>query len=158
MAQLIIQVAGRAGRAERPGEVLIQTHQPDHPLLLHLVREGYASFAAAALGERRAALLPPYASLALLRAEAPAAAHPQAFLEAASRLFSGLGAKQVRILGPAPAPMERRAGRYRAHLLLQCPERGPLQRLLAEALPRLDALKEARRVRWSIDVDPASLD
>ncbi|HSC48558.1 MAG TPA: primosomal protein N' [Gammaproteobacteria bacterium] len=158
MAQLIIQVAGRAGRAERPGEVLIQTHQPDHPLLLHLVREGYGSFAAAALGERRAAQLPPYASLALLRAEAPAAAHPHAFLEAATRLFSGLGVKQVRILGPAPAPMERRAGRYRAHLLLQCPERGPLQRLLAEALPRLDALKEARRVRWSIDVDPASLD
>jgi primosomal protein N' (replication factor Y) len=158
MAQLIIQVAGRAGRAERPGEVLIQTHQPDHPLLQHLVREGYGSFAAAALVERRAALLPPYASLALLRAEAPAATHPQAFLEAARHALAALGATQVRILGPAPAPMERRAGRYRAHLLLQCAERGPLQRLLADALPRLDTLKEARRVRWSIDVDPASLD
>jgi primosomal protein N' (replication factor Y) len=93
-----------------------------------------------------------------LRAEAPAATHPQAFLEAARHALAALGATQVRILGPAPAPMERRAGRYRAHLLLQCAERGPLQRLLADALPRLDTLKEARRVRWSIDVDPASLD
>jgi primosomal protein N' (replication factor Y) len=64
----------------------------------------------------------------------------------------------VNLLGPAPAPMERRAGRYRAHLLLQAGQRAPLQRLLAGALPELGSLKEARRVRWSIDVDPVSLD
>ena len=158
MAQLIIQVAGRAGRAERPGEVLIQTHEPEHPLLLHLVREGYGSFAAAALAERRAAMLPPYASLALLRAEAPSAPPPYTFLEAARHLLEASGTERVQLLGPAPAPMERRAGRYRAHLLLQSKERAPLQRLLGEALPRLEELKEARRVRWSIDVDPVSLD
>jgi primosomal protein N' (replication factor Y) len=158
MAQLITQVAGRAGRAERRGEVLIQTLKPDHPLLLHLVREGYASFAAAALAERRSAALPPYAALALLRAEAPGAEAPRAFLTAArSRLAAGAVAG-VSLLGPAPAPMERRAGRYRAHLLLQAPQRAPLQQLLARALPELDDLKEARRVRWSIDVDPVSLD
>ncbi len=159
MAQLITQVAGRAGRADKPGEVLIQTHQPDHPLLQHLVREGYGSFAAAALAERRAAGLPPYAAFALLRAEAPAAEAPTAFLEAARGLLSGyLGKSGVELLGPAPAPMERRAGRYRAHLLLQAAQRAPLQKLLAEAVPELAELKQARKVRWSIDVDPVSLD
>jgi primosomal protein N' (replication factor Y) len=158
MAQLIIQVAGRAGRADRPGEVLIQTHQPDHPLLQHLVREGYGSFAKAALAERRLAGLPPYAALALLRAEAPAAGAPTAFLEAARNQLARGHASGVTLLGPAPAPMERRAGRYRANLLLQASQRAPLQRLLAATLPELDELKQARKVRWSIDVDPVSLD
>ena len=159
MAQLITQVAGRAGRADKPGEVLIQTHQPDHPLMQHLVREGYGSFAAAALAERRAAGLPPYAAFALLRAEAPAPAAPTDFLEAARGLLTGhLGRSGLELLGPAPAPMERRAGRYRAHLLLQASQRAPLQKLLAEAVPELADLKQARKVRWSIDVDPVSLD
>ena len=158
MAQLIIQVAGRAGRADRPGEVLIQTHQPDHPLLQHLVREGYGSFAQATLVERRLAGLPPYAALALLRAESPASAPPTAFLEAARELLSARRISGVHLLGPAPAPMERRAGRYRANLLLQAGQRAPLQNLLAAALPELGDLKQARKVRWSIDVDPVSLD
>ena len=158
MAQLIIQVAGRAGRADRPGEVLIQTHQPDHPLLQHLVREGYGSFAQAALAERRLASLPPYAALALLRAESPASAPPTAFLEAARDTFAKRRASGVALLGPAPAPMERRAGRYRANLLLQASQRAPLQKLLAATLPELSELKQARKVRWSIDIDPVSLD
>ena len=158
MAQLIIQVAGRAGRADRPGEVLIQTHQPDHPLLQHLVREGYGSFAQAALAERRLAGLPPYAALALLRAESPALGPPTAFLEAARDRLAARRAPGVDLLGPAPAPMERRAGRYRANLLLQASQRAPLQKLLAVALPELSELKQARKVRWSIDVDPVSLD
>ena len=158
MAQLIIQVAGRAGRADRPGEVLIQTHQPDHPLLQHLVREGYGSFAQAALAERCAAELPPYAALALLRAESPAVTAPIAFLAAARALLADQSVQAVSLLGPAPAPMEKRAGRYRAHLLLQAAQRAPLQQLLARSLPLLGTLKEARRVRWSVDVDPQSLD
>jgi primosomal protein N' (replication factor Y) len=158
MAQLIIQVAGRAGRAEKPGEVLIQTHQSDHPLLQHLVREGYGSFAQAALAERRLADLPPFAALALLRAEAPEATAPTAFLEAARDQLARRRESGVAILGPAPAPMERRAGRYRANLLLQAPQRASLQKLLAAVLPELDELKQARKVRWSIDVDPVNLD
>ena len=158
MAQLIIQVAGRAGRADKPGEVLIQTHQPDHPLLQHLVREGYGSFAGAALAERRLAGLPPFAALALLRAESPASAPPIAFLEAARERLAQRRGSQVSLLGHAPAPMERRAGRYRANLLLQAAQRAPLQNLLAATLPELDELKEARKVRWSIDIDPVNLD
>ena len=154
MAQLIIQVAGRAGRADKPGEVLIQTHHPDHPLLLQLVAEGYPAFAAAALQERRESLLPPYASMALLRAEAPHTEHPRAFLEQACALAETLRGDSVQLWGPVPAPMERRAGRYRAQLLVQTAQRAELQRLLAAWIPQLDTLKSARRVRWSIDVDP----
>ncbi len=157
MAQLILQVAGRAGRAERPGEVLIQTHHTDHPLLRLLIDEGYGAFAAAALEERRQAELPPYAFLALLRAEAPAAAVPLAFLEEARQLAGGLQPEGVLLLGPVPAPMEKRAGRFRAQLLLQAAGRAALHRLLDRWLPLLEESKAGRRVRWSLDVDPGEM-
>jgi primosomal protein N' (replication factor Y) len=154
MAQLIIQVAGRAGRADKPGQVLIQTYHPEHPLLRSLLTEGYAAFAEQALRERREAELPPYAALALLRAEASDRDNPLRFLRTAYELAHGLGIEQVELLGPLPAPMERRAGRFRAQLMIQAPQRGPLQQLLKIWLPRLDELAEGRKVRWSIDVDP----
>lgn len=159
MAQLIVQVSGRAGRAERRGNVLIQTHHPEHPLLIQLANHGYNAFADAALREREAAGLPPYATLALLRAEASAATPSRAFLESARNLADSMGARQlgVNLLGPAPAPMERRAGRFRSQLLLKAPERAALQKLLAEWVPQLETLPEARKVRWSVDVDPADL-
>ncbi|MBW3568158.1 MAG: primosomal protein N', partial [Proteobacteria bacterium] len=159
MAQLIVQVSGRAGRAERRGEVLIQTHHPEHPLLIQLANHGYNAFADAALREREDAGLPPYATLALLRAEASTATPSRAFLESARNLADSLGVQQlgVSLLGPAPAPMERRAGRFRSQLLLKAPERAALQRLLAEWVPQLETLPEARKVRWSVDVDPADL-
>ena len=157
LAQLIIQVAGRAGRAEHAGEVLIQTHHPEHPLLRTLLAEGYASFASAALVERRAAALPPYTHMALLRAEASAAELPQRFLAAALALAQQGKHGGVELLGPVPAPMERRAGRYRAQLLLQATARGELHRLLDAWLPQFSALPLARKVRWSIDVDPMDL-
>jgi primosomal protein N' (replication factor Y) len=155
MAQLIVQVAGRAGRAERPGEVLIQTCHPEHPLLTHLVREGYASFADAALRDRQLAGLPPFAAMALLRAEAPSAGPPRAFLDAVRPMLSAACGAQVEVLGPVPAPMERRAGRYRAQLLLLAPQRAALHSGLAQVLPQMQSLRDVRRVRWSIDVDPA---
>jgi len=154
LAQLIIQVAGRAGRAEHPGEVVIQTHQPEHPLLQQLVARGYAEFAASALAEREAAGLPPYTALALLRAEAVDGDAPGQFLAAASALAAEHGLGPIQCLGPMPAPMPRRAGRYRAQLLFQASERRPLQRLLQRLAPELNGLNGARRVRWSLDVDP----
>lgn len=157
MAQLILQVAGRAGRAEKPGEVIIQTHHPDHPLLQLLVERGYGAFAEAALAERQMAQLPPYAYLALLRAEAPDAAAPQAFLEDAQVLAEQCGEPGVALLGPVPAPMERRAGRYRAQLLLQSQSRAALHHLLGQWLPLLEASKAGRKVRWSLDVDPMEM-
>jgi primosomal protein N' (replication factor Y) len=155
LAQLIVQVAGRAGRADRAGEVVIQTHHPDHPLLMQLVTQGYAAFAEAALEERRAAGFPPFASLALLRAEASQREPALSFLDEALAAAQALGLGGVQCWGPVPAPMERRAGRFRAQLLLQAAERGSLQQLLDPWVRALEQLKSARKVRWSLDVDPA---
>jgi len=154
MAQLIEQVGGRAGRADKPGRVLIQTHHPDHPLLQLLVQKGYAGFAAAALAEREAAGLPPFGHQVLWRAEAARAESPTAFLAALGGLIRAEAPVGVEVWGPVPAPMERRAGRYRAHLLLQAPERGPLHSRLEGWVERAAALPDASRVRWSVDVDP----
>jgi primosomal protein N' (replication factor Y) len=154
LAQTIVQVSGRAGRAARPGEVLVQSACPDHPLLRNLLDSGYDGFAAAALVERAQAHWPPYSRLAVLRAEAGTQELPMTFLTAARDAARPLERGGVRLLGPAPAAMERRAGRWRAQLLLESATRGPLQRLLGEWLPRIEALPEARRVRWSLDVDP----
>jgi primosomal protein N' (replication factor Y) (superfamily II helicase) len=153
MAQQIIQVAGRAGRAGRPGEVVIQTHHPEHPLLRTLVEGGYEAFAEAALAERRAAGLPPFASIALLRAEATAARAPHDYLEAARGALEALRPDSVQVWGPAPALMERRAGRYRAQLMIQSESRPALHRALRQWVPGLGKLPGARKVRWSLDVD-----
>jgi primosomal protein N' (replication factor Y) len=155
MAQLIVQVAGRAGRHDRPGLVLIQTRHPDHPLLQLLVRQGYPAFAHAALQERQAARLPPSTSLALLRAEATDEKLPLRFLEAVREQVEASKIGQIEVWGPVPAAMERRAGRFRAQLLLQSDRRGNLQQLLSRLVRQLEQDKLARQVRWSVDVDPA---
>ncbi len=157
MAQMIVQVAGRAGRAGRSGEVLIQTHAPDHPLLRRLVEEDYRAFAMAALDERREAEMPPYSHLALIRAEAVAQAEPMAFLSLLQQTIRQLPHAGVFVLGPVPALMERRAGRYRAQLLLQSAQRAPLHQLLRALLQQMEGMKEARKIRWSLDVDPLEL-
>ena len=157
MAQQIIQVAGRAGRADKPGEVLIQTHAPDHPLLRRLVEQDYRAFAQAALAERRDALMPPFTHLALLRAEAVTATEPMAFLQQLAAMIRGWGYTEVQVLGPVPALMERRAGRFRAQLLLQAEQRAPLHHLLSRLLTNMESVKSARRTRWSLDVDPVEL-
>jgi primosomal protein N' (replication factor Y) len=157
LAQTIVQVAGRAGRAERPGEVLIQTEYPQHPLLQQLVSGGYDAFANAALREREQAHWPPFARVATLRAEAPGREAPFAFLELARQLVVDCGVAGVEVLGPAAAPMERRAGHFRAQLLLHAASHAPLQRLLARWVPLLEEAPGARKVRWALDVDPLEL-
>jgi primosomal protein N' (replication factor Y) len=157
LAQTIVQVAGRAGRAERPGEVLIQTEYPQHPLLQQLVQGGYDAFAAAALVEREQAGWPPFARVAVLRAEATRRETPLQFLDEARELAAGVGEAGVELLGPALAPMERRAGHHRAQLLLHAATHSPLQRLLARWVPLLEKTPTARKVRWALDVDPLEL-
>lgn len=157
MAQLITQVAGRAGRAERPGEVLIQTRSPEHPLLTTLLSEGYPAFAQLALEERRAAGWPPFTRLALIRAEAVSDRAAMAFLEWARTLADEYQDGRVAVLGPVPAPMAKRAGRHRAQLLAQSAHSAPLQRLLQQWVPALAEHPMARKVRWSVDVDPLEL-
>lgn len=154
LAQLIIQVSGRAGRAEKAGEVVIQTHHPDHPLLQTLLHQGYNGFAEAALIEREQAALAPYSHLVMLRCEAIKQAAGDAFMHAAHELLQSLNPTELSIFGPVKAPMERRAGRYRSQIMLQASQRKPLHQVLQHWLPQLQRLKQARAVRWSLDVDP----
>ena len=158
LAQQIVQVAGRAGRGDRPGEVLIQSAYPEHPLLKCLITEGYEGFAALALEERRAAGWPPYSHLALLRADSPQRAEAFGFLHAAETVVPAARDRKVRVLGPAPAAMARRAGRHRAQLLVESPLRGSLQAFLADWVEELVKLRVPRSLRWSLDVDPAEVD
>ena len=161
MAQLIVQVAGRAGRAEEAGKVIIQTHLADHPLLVQLTEQGYFAFADQALSERRAAGLPPFSHLALLRAEAHKPGQGEEFLDQActqaERLIDELQLSGIELLGPVPAPMERRAGRFRAQLLLQANTRAALHRLMNAWMPEVERLPGSRAVRWSLDIDPIDL-
>lgn len=159
-AQLIIQVAGRAGRAEKPGEVIIQTHHSDDPRLEKLCVEGYEALALDLLAEREKINWPPYAYLALLRAEAPKTEQVEAVMQLLAQqaeLIKTNNQEAVTLLGPAPAPMERRQGHYHMQLLLHANKRAPLHRLVAQLLSWLESSPEARRVRWSLDIDPDDL-
>ena len=155
LAQQLIQVAGRAGRADRPGEVWLQTHHPDNALLHTLVNGGYHAFADAELAQREAAGFPPFAHLALMRAEARQVEHANAFLATVKQAIPA--ASPVECYGPMPAPMPRRAGFQRAQLLLSATQRRALHGLLDTLMPQVYPLPQARRVRWSLDVDPMDL-
>lgn len=157
LAQMIMQVSGRAGRAEKPGRVIMQTRQPEHPLLTTLIAQGYGSFAKSALAERKEALLPPFSYQALLRVQAKDAEMPQLFLRAVVELIKQCGDGSVQVLGPVVAPMARRAGFYRYQLLFQSVNRAKLHRLLDALMPEIEKLKLAKKVRWSLDVDPVDL-
>ncbi|KRF01949.1 primosomal protein N' [Frateuria sp. Soil773] len=155
LAQLVVQVAGRAGRARKPGRVLLQTHHPDHPLLRTLLARGYAAAAQELLAERQQAGLPPFGYQALLRADAHQRAAVDAFLaEACAALPAG---HALQIAGPMPAPMPLRAGRQRGQLLLEAATRGQLHAVLRPWAAGLSSLAGARKVRWSLDVDPVDL-
>jgi primosomal protein N' (replication factor Y) (superfamily II helicase) len=148
----LMQVAGRAGRAEHAGEVLIQTAYPQHPLYRSVLRHDYVGFAETALRERRGADFPPFVSQALLRAESGDEDAALAFLLAAREAGSGLN-HGVLLFDPVSALMARVAGRHRMQLLVQCSARPQLQGFLTRWLPLLADLP-ARGVRWSLDVDP----
>lgn len=155
-AQLILQVAGRAGRADHPGEVVMQTRHPDHPMLNALIRESYSAFANSELQLRHAAGLPPFTSHALIRAEATHQGRAEAFLRdiretMEAQLKPPPGSHWS---GPFPSPMEKRAGLYRAQLLIQSRQRSELHQLLRHILHFLTQHKGRNQVRWSIDVDP----
>ena len=155
LAQTIVQVAGRAGRGDKPGEVLIQTEFPDHPLLRSLLAAGYDGFARTALIEREQARWPPFSRLAAVRDSAKSAAAALAFLTDARHL-ARLPPK-VRLFGPVPAAMAKRAGRYHAQLLIESSDRGALHRFLDSWVSQIEQLPSSRRVRWALDVDPLEL-
>jgi primosomal protein N' (replication factor Y) len=150
----LVQVSGRAGRAEQPGEVLIQTDFPSHPLYAAVATQDFPSFAAQALEERRLADFPPHSHLALLRAESKKGGEALDFLKLAARIGRRLAAaRKVEVFDPVPAALERKAGFERAQLLVRAKSRATLQPFLREWKSAL-AAKGVRKVRWSLDVDP----
>lgn len=157
MAQLLMQVAGRAGREEQQGEVYLQTHQPNHPLLLKLLQEGYEAFAQALLIERKLASLPPFSYLALFRAESVKEQESIDFLKQVSNEAKKLIDTGMSVLGPVASPMEKKAGRYRAQLLLRAVERRVLNKAVNQLLACISGFKGVQRVRWSVDVDPLDM-
>ncbi len=155
-AQLYTQVSGRAGRAGKRGEVILQTHHPEHPLLTVLLEKGYAAFAAQALNERQSVCLPPYTSQVMIRAEDQNNQRANAFLQTVRQLFEShpLRDEHFWLMGPLPAIQAKRGGRFRWQLLLQHPSRSQLQKIVAQAIPYIQQMPESRKVRWNVDVDP----
>jgi primosomal protein N' (replication factor Y) len=161
LGQLVTQVAGRAGRAERLGQVVLQTCHPEHPLLRKLLEQGYGSFADRLLIERRATGLPPFSYQALIRAEAKKSEHSLLFLKKIKdnlRANSLVDSRGLKILGPIAAPMERRIGQYRSQLLLQSDTRLSLQKVIKHLIATIESNAAlSRSVRWSLDVDPIDM-
>ncbi len=152
MGQLLLQVAGRAGRESQSGQVIIQTHQADHPLMISLSQDSYTQYADHLLQQRAASQLPPFGYLALVRAEAKKLESAEALLHHfRCHLPATAG---LRLLGPLPAPMARRAGYYHAQLILQAQHRKTLHRALGQLSAYAEQHPLAKRLRWSIDVDP----
>ncbi|MCW8931578.1 MAG: primosomal protein N' [Gammaproteobacteria bacterium] len=167
LAQLIVQVSGRAGREEKKGQVVLQTAHPEDEMLNTLLTLGYSGFAKKALAERKELLLPPYAYQALIRCESNKIENYQAFLEYCFQVMSSLkrngsveksvGESDIQFLGPVPAPMEKKAGKFRGQLLVQASQRKDLHRMLNDLIWNVEANKAAQRIRWSIDIDPQEL-
>jgi primosomal protein N' (replication factor Y) len=149
----LMQVAGRAGRADKAGEVLIQTSFPEHPLFTALVQQDYANYASKLMEERAIASFPPYTFMALIRAEATQYRDVDAFLQLAYAQVRAQ-AKQVTCYPPMRAQMERLKGMERGQIVLQSQQRGALQKLLSQLIAPLRESKLASRVRWHVDVDP----
>ncbi|QIW16541.1 primosomal protein N' [Pasteurellaceae bacterium RH1A] len=160
LAQLYVQVAGRAGRAEKQGQVVLQTHYPDHPLLKTLLEKGYADFAQEALKMRQLMSLPPFSSQVLFRATGRDNERVANFCQELTACLQGIiaqnGWQGFQLLGPFNAPMAKKAGHFRWLLLVQHASRGNLQALLAQ----FDSYKEQflrSDIRFSMDIDPQEM-
>lgn len=154
LGQLLTQVAGRAGRADQAGQVVIQTHLPNHPLLNLLIQQGYDAFADALLTSRQQAELPPYHYLAVIRAQSNSVSKVLTFLHATK---DQIQSAPITVMGPAPAPLPRKANQYRMQLLIKSPNRLALKQSLTQLRAWLTINKLSNNVRWNMDVDPMDL-
>jgi primosomal protein N' (replication factor Y) len=157
MAQILMQVSGRAGRGDAPGTVIVQTHYPEHPLLNKLSLHDYAQFTELLLEERQQTQLPPFSFQALIRAESNQQQVAIQFLNIARTRLQTLAQGKLEIYGPVSAPMEKRAGRYRLQLIIQAERRQTIKKFLTPWIEGLVKLPEARKVRWSVDIDPQDM-
>nr|WP_136250520.1 primosomal protein N' [Ningiella ruwaisensis] len=152
LGQLITQLSGRAGRANKPGEVWLQTHQPQHPLLQDLIQNGFADYARSLLLERKAANLPPYEHQVLIRAESQDIDQILGFLNYAYGVLQQFA--KLSLFGPFPCVIEKKQGRYRFMLIAQSASRQYLHAAVSKALPVIENNKVSNNLRWHIDVAP----
>lgn len=153
-AQLIVQVSGRAGRGEHKGDVYLQTLRPDHPMLTTLIEKDYRAVAKHMLQERKAALLPPYRYAVLIRSDSKNRDYSQQFLADIAAQLQLMAQDSIEIWGPIPAPMERKAGRYRAHMVILSQDRARMHFFLRQWWAQVVHLPKQHQLRLSIDVDP----
>lgn len=157
MAQLLTQVAGRAGRAEIPGQVLLQTHYPDHPALQAMLQSSYADQARALLRQRIENGMPPGGHLVLVRTDCADAEHGEHFLRTLRERVTPHLPADARLIGPLPSPMQRRAGKYRCQLLLCATSRRSAQAAASQLVAHAGELPARHGLAWSIDIDPQDL-
>ncbi len=160
--QLIMQVAGRAGRSHKPGQVIIQTYNPNHDALRLLTQNHYSLFLASLLEQRRQLELPPFSFMAVIRAESGLSQACEHLLQAARQAITrqaikGTASDRLKVLGPLPAPMEKRQSRFRWQLILQASQRASLHTTLSRLIAYLDNQKLPRHLRWSVDIDPQDM-
>ena len=157
LAQLLVQVAGRAGRSKKKGKVLLQTYLPEHPLLNCLLSRGYTAFSKEALKIRKECALPPYTSMLMIRARATKQDMTQNFLLEVKSIINKTKLQGLTLYGPIPALMERKAGMYQSQLILFSQQRNKLQENLNLWTSEITKRPLAKRVRWSIEVDPLEM-
>jgi primosomal protein N' (replication factor Y) len=157
MAQLITQVGGRAGRVHEAGHVVVQTFHPEHALLKHMMQQNYVLLADELLNERQRCQLPPFTHLALLRASGRDAGLSENLLKEIQSALQSMQPDGVKILGPVPAPMLKRQGHFRYQLLIQSLSRKPLHQVLHTTTMLLEKSPSAKKIRWSLDVDPLEM-
>ena len=154
MGQLVTQVSGRAGRASQPGEIIIQTHQPDNNELNLLLQKGYEYLANELLIQRQQTEFPPYSHLSLIRARAKTQKRVYHFLTNAKSLLQN---QDIVILGPALAPLEKKGGYYRMQLLIKSKSRNILSQAMTKLRAQLHRQKITNGIIWSIDIDPQDM-
>jgi primosomal protein N' (replication factor Y) len=157
MAQLLTQVAGRAGRDRLPGRVLLQTHHPDHPLLRGLLTRDYRDLAREMLQRRIESGMPPSGQLVIVRSDCSDSDRGEAFLGQLRTAVSPIMPRGSALIGPLPSPMPRRAGKFRSQLVVTAPGRGAGQAAARALVLEAEKIPARGDLRWSIDVDPADV-
>lgn len=154
LAQLLIQVTGRAGRGGKAGEMVLQTHRPDNPVLRRVIDEGYETYSNLALAERELAQLPPYVSMVIIRAESQQVSRPKSFLLGVKKLLEKDSDGKLKVTDPIPALMAQRAGRHRYLLVIRVMKKSDIHNFIQSTIPDIENLARKIKLRWTIDVDP----
>jgi primosomal protein N' (replication factor Y) len=154
MAQLLTQVAGRAGRAALVGDVLLQTHYPDHPAVIAMLTTAYGEQARIMLQHRQDTGMPPAGQLVLLRTDCANAEYGEQFLRTLREHCAAQLPPGTRLIGPLPSPMQRRAGKYRCQLLLTAVDRRRAQAAASLLVAQAETMSTRQGLNWTIDIDP----